>query len=163
VRSELTQKLRDRVQRTLNAAHIRPARTEVRDHRVEIRLRNSADLVASHDALLPLAEPLGGILSGRDQRTVEISPEGSDTIALAPSQAAIDLRVHGAVEESLPIVERRINELGTVEPTVESEGNDRIVVEVPGLQDPTRLEALLGQTAKLTFQLSTSRWAPNQL
>ena len=66
------------------------------------------------------------------------------------------------MQQSVEIVERRVNELGTVEPTVESEGTDRILVEVPGLQDPTRLKELLGKTAKLTFQLVDLSEDPTQ-
>jgi preprotein translocase subunit SecD len=50
-------------------------------------------------------------------------------------------------------VERRVNELGTVEPSIQRQGVDRILVQVPGLQDPSRLKELLGKTAKMTFRL----------
>ena len=55
--------------------------------------------------------------------------------------------------QSLEVVRRRIDEMGTKEPTVAPSGDDRILVEVPGLQDPGRLKELLGKTAKMTFQL----------
>ncbi len=57
------------------------------------------------------------------------------------------------MEQSIQIVERRVNELGTVEPSIQRQGVDRILVQVPGLQDPSRLKELLGKTAKLTFRL----------
>ena len=56
-----------------------------------------------------------------------------------------------SVEQSIQIIERRVNELGTVEPLIQRQGTDRILVQVPGLQDPTRLKELLGKTAKLDF------------
>jgi preprotein translocase subunit SecD len=62
-------------------------------------------------------------------------------------------RIRQAVEQSIQIVERRVNELGTVEPSIQRQGVDRILVQVPGLQDPQRLKELLGKTAKLTFRL----------
>ena len=58
-----------------------------------------------------------------------------------------------AVDQSIQIIERRVNELGTVEPLIQREGTDRILVQVPGLQDPTRLKQLLGKTAKLDFHM----------
>ena len=58
-----------------------------------------------------------------------------------------------AVDQSIEIIERRVNELGTVEPLIQREGTDRILVQVPGLQDPTRLKELLGKTAKLDFRM----------
>ena len=55
--------------------------------------------------------------------------------------------------QSIEVVGRRVNELGTTEPIIQRQGDDRILVQVPGLQDPQRLKDILGQTAKLTFQM----------
>ena len=55
--------------------------------------------------------------------------------------------------QSIEVVGRRVNELGTTEPIIQRQGADRILVQVPGLQDPQRLKDILGQTAKLTFQM----------
>ena len=65
----------------------------------------------------------------------------------------IDYRVSSAVTQSIEVVRRRVDELGTTEPVIQREGQDRIMVQVPGLKDPQRLKALLNQTAKLTFRL----------
>ncbi|HEX6112824.1 MAG TPA: protein translocase subunit SecD [Geminicoccaceae bacterium] len=67
-------------------------------------------------------------------------------------QAAEDLR-EAAVTQSLEIVRRRIDEVGTREPTIQRQGEDRILVQVPGEKDPDSIKRLLGQTAKLTFHL----------
>ena len=58
-----------------------------------------------------------------------------------------------SLEQSLEIVRRRIDEVGTNEPTIQRRGNDRILVELPGLDDPNRVKKLLGKTANLTFRL----------
>ena len=58
-----------------------------------------------------------------------------------------------AVQQSIEIVRRRIDELGTREPTIQRQGSDRILVQVPGLDDPERLKELIGTTAKMTFHL----------
>ena len=55
-------------------------------------------------------------------------------------------------EQALEIVRRRIDEVGTNEPNILKRGNDRILVELPGLDDPGRIKSLLGKTANLTFQ-----------
>ena len=62
-------------------------------------------------------------------------------------------RIRQAVDQSIQIIERRVNELGLVEPTIQREGTDRILVQVPGLQDPSRLKEILGKTAKLDFRM----------
>ena len=68
-------------------------------------------------------------------------------------QAAITDRIRQTIEQSIQIVEKRVNELGTVEPVIQRQGTDRILVQVPGLQDPTRLKQLLGKTAKMEFRM----------
>lgn len=60
---------------------------------------------------------------------------------------------NSAVDQSLEIVRRRIDEVGTKEPTIIRRGNNRILIELPGLDDPERIKKLLGKTANLTFRL----------
>ena len=60
---------------------------------------------------------------------------------------------NSTLEHSLEIVRRRIDEVGTKEPTIIRRGNDRILIELPGLDDPNRIKNLLGKTANLTFRL----------
>ena len=58
-------------------------------------------------------------------------------------------------DQAIEIVRRRIDEVGTNEPTIIKRGNDRILVELPGLDDPMRIKKLLGKTANLTFRFVT--------
>ena len=60
---------------------------------------------------------------------------------------------NSALEQSLEVVRRRVDEVGTKEPTIVRRGSDRILIELPGLDDPNRIKNLLGKTAKLTFRL----------
>ncbi len=64
---------------------------------------------------------------------------------------------NSAVKQSIEIVRRRIDDLGTKEPTIVQRGEKRIVVELPGLKDPSRIKSLLGKTAKLSFRLVTNQ------
>ena len=66
------------------------------------------------------------------------------------------------VNQSIEVVRRRIDQLGTREPTIERQGEDRILIQVPGLSDPQRLIDLLGKTAKMTFQLVDETANPEQ-
>jgi protein-export membrane protein SecD len=65
------------------------------------------------------------------------------------------------MDQSIEVVRRRIDAMGTKEPTIERSGEDRILVQVPGLQDPTQLKNMLGKTAKMTFQLVDEQADPN--
>lgn len=74
-------------------------------------------------------------------------------MVLKYSEEALKRRKLSAVEQSVEIVRRRIDELGTREPSIQRQGEDRIVVQLPGVKDPDRIKSLLGKTAKLTFHL----------
>lgn len=71
-------------------------------------------------------------------------------------QALNELKLK-AVDQSIEIVRRRIDETGTNEPSIQSQGVDRIAVQLPGEQNPERIKALLGKTAKLSFHLVDGR------
>jgi len=75
------------------------------------------------------------------------------TVTLTPNQAALIQRRNSAVDQSIEIVRRRIDETGTKEPTIQREGEDRILVQLPGVDNPEHVKELLGKTAKMTFQL----------
>jgi protein-export membrane protein SecD len=82
---------------------------------------------------------------------VEIGPDGAGTMRFNP--VATETRRRQAVEQSIEIIRRRIDETGTKEPTIQREGQQRILVQLPGVDNPEHVKALLGRTAKLSFQL----------
>jgi protein-export membrane protein SecD len=83
---------------------------------------------------------------------VEIEQEG-DRITATLTDDGIEARVRSAVTQSLQVLDRRLNALGTTEPSIQAEGSDRILVQVPGLSDTSQLKEILGQTARMTFHL----------
>lgn len=160
VQKAMVERLAGDARRLLREAGVRYSELATKRDGIDLRGVTDADLPRALDALRELSQPLPGLLARIGERSVEIANLGEGRLRIAPTQAAVNDRVHQAMQQSLRIVERRVNELGTVEPTVESEGTDRILVEVPGLQDPARLEALLGKTAKMTFQLVDLSMSP---
>jgi preprotein translocase subunit SecD len=154
VKKEKVEALRDDVRRVVRENRIAIASAPaVRGGSVELRLREGADQQLALQKLRDLSQPLGGILSATGQRTIDVVDAGNGVIRLTPTEPAILERIRQSVDQSIQIVERRVNELGTVEPSIQRQGLDRILVQVPGLQDPSRLKELLGKTAKLTFRL----------
>src|SRR6185503_13145231 len=83
--------------------------------------------------------------------TVEIAGDGSGTMKFGA--VATETRRRQAVEQSIEIIRRRIDDTGTKEPTIQREGQSRILVQLPGVDNPEHVKQLLGRTAKLTFQL----------
>ena len=91
---------------------------------------------------------------------VDIGSDGAGTMKF--SQIATETRRRQAVEQSIEIIRRRIDETGTKEPTIQREGTDRILVQLPGVDNPEHVKALLGRTAKLTFQLVDGSVTPDE-
>jgi preprotein translocase subunit SecD len=152
VRKERLQGIADDVLRTLRQNRIPFTGRTIHGNSVEVRITRESDVDNALSKLRELSQPLSGILGSSGQRSIEVSESGG-LITLTPSDAALVERVRQAVDQSIQIIERRVNELGLVEPTIQREGTSRILVQVPGLQDPSRLKAILGKTAKLDFRM----------
>src|SRR3954469_8727944 len=162
VRKEKAESLRDDVRNVLRSNRLQFTGLTIRGLTVEVRIREESDFATALSKLRELAQPLGGLLSATGQRSVEVVDAGNRVIQLTISQPAITERVRQVVEQAIQIVERRINEIGTVEPLIQRQGVDRILVQVPGVGDPTRILELLGRTAKLTFRLVDTTVSPEQ-
>ena len=153
VRKEKADALRDDVRRVLREARVGYTGLVIRGLTIEVRIRDDANFDTALTKLRELSQPLGGLLNATGQRSVDVVDAGNRLIQLTITQPAITERIRQAVEQSIQIIEKRVNEIGTVEPSIQRQGVDRILVQVPGLSDPTRLKDLLGRTAKLTFRM----------
>jgi preprotein translocase subunit SecD len=120
-----------------------------RDGKLSFMVRDPSQVDAAVERIRPLTQGAG--LTG--QRDFDVEVINSSTIVITPTNAGIDNAIKSAMEVSTEVIRRRIDEMGTREPTIQQQGSNRIVVQVPGLQDPKALKALLGQTAKLEFKL----------
>jgi preprotein translocase subunit SecD len=83
---------------------------------------------------------------------IETTPEGRIRLSLREADVR-ELR-RSAVNQSIEIIRRRIDETGTREPIIQRQGDERIIVQLPGVDNPQRMKELIGQTAKLTFHLA---------
>jgi len=161
VRKEKLDQVRDDVRRALREAKIGYTGLTARNDAVEVRISRDTELQAALSKLRELSQPLGGLLGSSGQRSLEVSDAGGGLIRLTVPQAAITERIRQTIEQSIQIVERRVNQLGTVEPVIQRQGTDRILVQVPGLQDPTELKRILGKTAKMEFRMVDTAVAPD--
>jgi preprotein translocase subunit SecD len=161
VKKEKLDQIRDDVRRVLREARIGYTGLTTRPDAVEVRLKEN-DVPNALSKLRELSQPLGGLFGSSGQRSLEVADAGGGLIRLSVPQAAINERIRQTIEQSIQIVERRVNQLGTVEPVIQRQGTDRILVQVPGLQDPTRLKELLGRTAKMEFRMVDTSVPPDQ-
>ncbi|MBL8552628.1 MAG: protein translocase subunit SecD [Phenylobacterium sp.] len=150
-----------RAERLTNLAE--DARTELRNADIQftglgvvngevvVRINDAAQVEAAAKALRStLGAPLAGAAGGRD---VTISVESDQRIRIVFVAQALQAQAAKAVDQSIEVIRRRIDELGTKEPDIRRQGSNRISIAAPGESDPEKLKAIVGQTAKLTFQM----------
>jgi protein-export membrane protein SecD len=104
-------------------------------------------------ALAPLAAPIQSGLFGQGSVSEVELRENDGRVTATLTEAGIEARMRSAVTQSLQVLDRRLNALGTTEPSIQAQGSERILVQVPGLQDTAQLKEILGQTARMTFHL----------
>ncbi|MEP4885866.1 MAG: protein translocase subunit SecD, partial [Alphaproteobacteria bacterium] len=108
---------------------------------IAFTLRDAADAEAARDRLRNLEDGF------------ELEVTDDVNFRLVMSEDAEAARRQSAVEQSIEIVRRRVDETGVAEPVIQQQGQDRILVQLPGIKDPERIKRLLGQTAKLNFHM----------
>ncbi len=133
--------LADLTRSDLRRNKVRFAGLAVVDNAMQVKILKAADLNTARDVIRKLETGALDIQSEDTTLRVTYTPE------------ALEQMKSQAVEQSVDIVRRRIDELGTKEPQIQRQGTDRIVIQLPGVQDPSEIKALMGKTAKMTFHL----------
>jgi preprotein translocase subunit SecD len=114
---------------------------KIPDYGVEIQFRNAA---ARDDAVTWLTSR---------HRDLVINNSGSNALRAVMTDERLREAREYAVQQNITILRNRVNQLGVAEPLVQRQGSDRIVVELPGIQDTARAKEILGATATLEFRL----------
>jgi preprotein translocase subunit SecD len=146
---------------------VRDALQGVRDQVGAVRRAPSPDdvlrvTIGTPEAMAVALETVNGLnesvvtLTGAGQGTLDISSEGSD-IVIRLSEAERQATDGRTMQQSLEIIRRRVDEVGTREPTIQRQGENRILIQVPGIGSATELKELIGTTAQLTFNSVVSR------
>ncbi|GAA4765110.1 protein translocase subunit SecD [Stakelama sediminis] len=131
-----------------------------RNGQVSFMVRDASQVDAARERLLK-STGSGAGLTG--QREWNIDVVDSNRFVITPTKAGDAEALNRAMNDAREVVDRRINALGTLEPTIVRQGDNRIVVQVPGLQNPAQLKALLGKTAKLEFKMVDENADPQQV
>jgi len=149
--------LRERVESTVDSM-----RVALRKARIRYRGLGIAGLVVTVNIVDPKrADEARSLIAKQDTgNQVEVLDGGRITVAM--TEQTVRDRSIAAVEQSIEIVRRRIDETGVREPTIQRQGDQRILVQLPGVDDPERVKRLLGKTAKLTFHLLDQKVTPEE-
>lgn len=140
--SKIVDGMKDTVRAELREERIRYSAVRVDDTAVEVELRND-------EAYQQAAQ----YLDNRYQGYVLAEDEENRTLRLEMSEQKIVETRDYAVDQNITIMRNRVNELGVAEPVIQRQGSNRIVVELPGVQDTARAKEILGATATLEFRM----------
>ncbi len=135
----------------------------VQGEAAQVRIRDLARLDEARERLQALENPLVTSLFGGqpvDEFAMSVSDDG--LIRFTYTEEGLADRLQSIVEQSIEVIRRRVDELGTTEPNIQRQGTDRILVEAPGESDPQRLKDLVGQTAQLTFHMVDTSMSAEQ-
>ncbi|MCA0994447.1 protein translocase subunit SecD [Alloyangia pacifica] len=142
---------------------LRPERSTVGTIRLQpsepgelrVRISNPDGMARALELVRGLARPVTS-LTGAGANDLQVAGEG-DEIVVTLSEAEKQATDERTMQQSLEIIRRRIDEVGTREPTIQRQGNDRILIQVPGVGSAAELKDIIGTTAQLTFQPVVSR------
>ena len=140
----------DRAKDALRDARI-AATVSAAGQSVTVRLTNSVQRADAERALRGLTSNVTLSAFTDAQRDLDVVARPDGSIELRSTEAGTISRRGAAVDQSLEIIRRRIDGIGLAEPTIQRLGAERILVQVPGLQDPKLVRDLIGKTAKLSF------------
>ncbi|MCB2067777.1 MAG: protein translocase subunit SecD [Erythrobacter sp.] len=141
--------MEESVRGALDAAEprIRVGEISTADSRLTFMLEDASQVDAAREAILPLINGTGLV------REWDLQVVDGSRFVLTQTEQGLNQAVEDAMDSAADVIRRRIDDLGTREPTIIRQGANRIVVQVPGLDDPQALKNLLGQTARLEFKL----------
>lgn len=122
-----------------------------------------AQLNEARERIAALGMAVDGISGPVAANDLEVTTAPGNVIEVRVSEAARNAMTRRAVDQSIEVIRRRIDETGTREPSITRQGLDRIVVQAPGESDPETLKRLIGQTAKLTFQMVDETVSPTDI
>ena len=148
--------LRDDVRRTLREENIRiTGGIGAQGRTVQVRVPDAGDRAKLLPKLRNLASSGAGAsaLGVTSAPVYEVAEQPDGLVQVTVTDAGINDRIRRAVDQTIEVLRRRVDALGTTEPNIQRQGADRVLVQVPGLQDTNRLKEILGTTAKLEFRL----------
>jgi preprotein translocase subunit SecD len=122
-------------------------------------VRNPAQV----DAAVEIARRQTTGIVSTGSRDWDVSVRDGNRIVMSPTKDGLNSFVDEAMNGAVDVIRKRIDALGTREPTIVRQGSSRISVDVPGFGDPSKLKALIGRTAKLEFKLVDQNATPQQL
>jgi len=165
---DFDQVMKDRVESLLGdvRASMRKARISLTDVKqttdsLSLRITDAGELEQARSLLQSANPSMTSSVLSVGGKAYDMTESAGGVFTLRMTDAFKTTTRQQVMDQSIEVVRRRIDAMGTKEPTIERSGEDRILVQVPGLQDPGQLKTMLGKTAKMTFRLVDEQADPN--
>jgi len=162
IKKERSQSLVEDIRLALRQKKIKYIGLKVLPSGAEVKIQNDVRLDDAEKVINDLNNSsVGNIFNTRKTDNFSLNTSNG-IIKISLNEDALKEKYRSAVSQSIEIIRRRIDGLGVTEPSIQRQGNNRILLEVPGLDDPQRLKDLLGQTAKLNFRMVDTSISPSE-
>lgn len=145
--------LLDDARSKLRADRIQPQSIRVVGDAVVVTIPDADQRAKAETALRTLISQVNTSGFGTAINDIDVTENDNNQIRLTLTEAGFNYRLDSALQQSLEIIRQRVDQVGVAEPSIQRVGSDRIVVQLPGLQDPAQLRQLLGSTAKMSFHM----------
>jgi protein-export membrane protein SecD len=147
---------RDDVRETLRKERIpyTDLRQDNKTRTVSVKIREGGDFEKAFTELRKLSVPVTGVFGGiSGVNNVDVTRGPDNSILVTATEAGFNQRMNSAIEASIETIRRRVDAFGTTEPSIQRQGRNRVLVQVPGISDVERLKKLIGETGKLEFKM----------
>jgi protein-export membrane protein SecD len=164
LKKDWLQSLQTEARRALSEEKIAHMGVVIAGNQVRVTLRDPATMNVALPRLKKLAQPLSASLFNSSSGTgLDLAVTGGENgvITIEPTPAGLQARMENAVSRSIEVIRRRIDPNGTTEATIQAQGQERVLIQVPGLE-PAEVKTRVGTTAKLTFQLVDQSMPPEE-
>lgn len=135
-------------------------RSAIRNKAIHINLTDKSQTEKTLAILDDVTENIGESITNMGVPDIEYNVGADGIIVVTLTQEGLILRGNDVITQSIEVIRRRIDGMGTTEPVIQKQGEGRILVQVPGFDDPQKLKNIIGKTAKLSFQLVNSAIGP---
>lgn len=152
IKKDRSQSLLEDIRSTFRQNRIKYSGLKVNQNGAQVTIRETSQISDAKKLIQSLNNSTTNLFSNSNNEifTLDISDQN---FLLFLNESALREKYRSAVSQSIEIIRRRIDGLGVTEPSIQRQGNNRILLEVPGMDDPQRLKDLLGKTAKLNFRM----------
>ena len=152
IKNDRSQSLLEDIRSTFRKNKIKYSGLKTNQNGIQVFIRDEDQISEARKLIQESNVSSSNLFSSNINKEFSIN-NNNNLFILELNENSLKEKYRSAVSQSIEIIRRRIDGLGVTEPSIQRQGNNRILLEVPGMDDPQRLKDLLGQTAKLNFRM----------